>query len=89
MKKTKHNLPQKSKPNFIKFSKVQQRCLNEVRIKQFKEFSEILGLIYEELGIAEKILNSPLGTYIIRKDYSGLDVLPIPKKGVKIAKSLF
>jgi hypothetical protein len=30
-----------------------------------------------ELGITEKILQAPPGTYVLRKDYSGLDVVPI------------
>jgi len=68
-------------PNFIRFSKVQQRLLNEIRNNQMKEFNEAVGMIYEELGITEKILKAPPGTYKLRiQDCSGLDVLPIDSK---------
>lgn len=82
MGKDKHNPPQKKEPNFIKFSKVQQAYLNRIRNDQAKEFNEAVGLIYEELGIVEKILNAPPGTYKLRmQDCSGLDIFPqIPKK---------
>ena len=77
---TKHNPPQRPKPTFIKFSKVQQALLNEVRSRQFKEFQGVIKTIYEDLGIAEKVLNDSRGTYVLRKDCSGVDVLPIKKK---------
>lgn len=78
MSKTKHNPPQKPKPNFIKFSKVQTGFLLEIRNRQLKEFNEAVGSIYEELGITEKILKAPPGTYRLRmQDLSGLDVLPV------------
>ena len=79
---TKHNPPQKPKPNFINFSKVQTGFLLEIRNKQLKEFNEAIQLVYDELGITEKILKAPPGTYKLRMaDLSGLDILPqIPKK---------
>lgn len=73
-KKTKHNPPQK-KPSFIKFSKVQVSYLNEVQFRQAREWNEALDSVYEELGIREKILQSPPKTYSLRQDFSGLDVL--------------
>lgn len=76
MKKTKHNPPGK-KMDFIKFSKVQQGFIAEVVNRQRREFNEALGSIYEDLGIAEKILQAPPGTFVLRKDFSGLDVLPV------------
>ena len=86
MSKTKHNPPKKPKLNFIKFSKVQRAYINEMIARQQKELSEALGTVYEDLGIAEKILQAPPGTYILRQDFSGLDVLPIvvPKDKEKI-----
>ncbi len=80
--KTKHNPPKKPHPEFIKFSKVQQAYLTEIRNRQLREFNEAVGSVYEELGIMEKILKSPPGTYKLRMaDLSGLDILPqIPKK---------
>jgi len=78
MERDKHNPPQKPKSNFIKFSKIQQAYLNEVRTRQMREFNKIVGTIYEELGITEKILNAPPGTYKLRmQDLSGLDILPV------------
>ena len=80
MAQTKHNPPKKPKPSFIKFSKLQQAYLKEVRTRQFKEFQNIIKKIYEDLGIAEKVLNDSLRTYILRKDCSGVDVLLVEKK---------
>lgn len=78
MKKTKHNLLRKKEPNFIPFSKVQTGLLVEIRNRQLKEFNEAVGSIYEELGITEKILKAPPGTYKLRmQNLSGLDVLPV------------
>jgi len=80
-KTVKHNPPKNPKPNFIEFSKVQQAYLNEIRNKQMKEFNEAVGMIYEELGITEKILKAPPGTYTLRiRDCSGVDVLIAPVK---------
>ena len=81
--KIKHNPPKKPKPSFIKFSKVQQALLNEVRQRQFREFQNVIKTIYEDLGIAEKVLNDSLGTYVLRKDNSGVDVLPIEAEDKK------
>ena len=80
-KKTKHNPPQKPKPNFIEFSKLQQAYLNEIRNRQMKEFNDAVGLVYEELEITEKILKAPPGTYTLRiRDCSGVDVLSALKE---------
>ena len=83
MGKTTHNPPKKPKPSFIKFSKVQQALLNEVRQRQFREFQNVIKTIYEDLGIAEKVLNDSLGTYVLRKDNSGVDILPVEAQGKK------
>lgn len=64
-------------PKFIRFSKVQTRYLFEVRTRQLKEWNEALESVYQEIGIIEKILQAQLGTYSLRQDYSGLDVLSV------------
>lgn len=86
MKKDKHNAPGKgkkrAKPSFIKFSKMQRAYLNEILARQQKEFNEVLGTVYEDMGLAERILRAPPGTFVLRKDFSGLDVMPtviVPK----------
>lgn len=86
MGKTKHNPPGKksSEPSFIKFAKSQTNYLREVRARQQQEFNNALEIIYEEQGILEKILQAPPGKYIIRKDFSGLDVLPVAQPDKKI-----
>lgn len=81
MIKIKHNPFRKSEPNFISFSKVQRAYIEEVLKRQRDEFNEIIDMIYDELGITEKILKAPPGTYNLRKDCSGLDVLPIKPSG--------
>lgn len=88
MKKDKHNLPGKGKKKektgarFIKFSKVQASYLNEMLLRQQRELNEAITTVYEDLGIAEKILQAPQGTYVLRKDFSGLDVVPVaPEAG--------
>lgn len=95
MKKTKHNTPgkKKSEPGFIKFSKLQQAYLNEVRNRQVDEFNKVIESVYEDLGIMEKILKAPPGTYKLRmQDLSGLEVHPIKpgsgKKGEKPPEDL-
>lgn len=80
MAKDKHNPPRKPRPEFVKFSEIQQAYLNEVRIRQFKEFQEVINTVYEDLGIIGKVLNAPPGTYTLRKNCSGVDVMPIEKK---------
>ena len=83
--KTKHNLPQKPKPESIEFSKIQQAYLLEVRNRQLKEFNEAIGSVYEELNLTEKILKAPPGTYKLRmQDLSGLDVLSVKPSGKDI-----
>lgn len=67
-------------PNFIRFSKVQKNYLNEILSRQREKFNEAVGLVYEELGITEKISKAPSGTYNLRQDCSGLDVLAVPVK---------
>lgn len=81
MSKTKHNLPKNPKPDFIKFSKIQQSYLIEVRSRQLKELNEAIQSVYDELGITERILNAPPGKYKLRlQDLSGLDIIPDEKK---------
>jgi hypothetical protein len=94
MSKTKHNPFGKKKPNFIEFSKLQQSYLNEVRTRQVKEFNDAIQVVYEELGIMDKVMKAPEGMYKLRvKDLSGLDVLPIrlhegsPSPGISKDKS--
>lgn len=80
MGKTRHNPPgkkEKSGARFIKFSKMQQAYINEILARQQKEFNEAIGTVYEDMGMAEKIQKAPPGTYMLRKDFSGLDVLPV------------
>lgn len=82
MSKTKHNPPQKPKPNFIEFSKVQQSYLMEVRTRQLQEFNEAISSVYEELGILERIKKAPSGTYKLRiEDLSGVDIVPVKPSG--------
>lgn len=81
--RTKHNPPKEKKPSFIKFGKVQVSYLNEVRNRQIRELNDALESVYQELGLIEKITQAPRGTYILRQDYSGLDVNVIPKVDVK------
>lgn len=76
MKKTKHNPPGKPKPHFIQFSKVQQGFIGEVVNRQRRELGEALQSVYEELGIIEKVMQSPPGTYRLKEDCSGLDIIP-------------
>ena len=61
---------------FIGFTKLQQGYLSEVRNRQMNEFSEAMQLVYQELGISEKMAEAPPGKYKIRQDLSGLDVSP-------------
>lgn len=77
MKKAKHNPPGKPKTTFIQFSKVQQGFIGEIIRRQMGELGEALKQVYEELGIAERVSNSPPGTYMLRQDGSGVDVIPV------------
>lgn len=78
--KTKYNPPKKPRSDFIRFTPVQQAYLNEVRTRQFKEFQDVIEKVYEDLGIMERVSKALPGTYTLRKDCSGVDVLPIEKK---------
>lgn len=84
-KRTKHSPPQK-KTSFIKFSKLQVNYLNEVQFRQAREWNEALDSVYEALGLREKILQAPRGTYNLRLDCGGLDIVAPPPaaKGKKI-----
>lgn len=79
MPETKQVIPRTKikEPGFIEFSKVQKAYIEEVLKRQRDEFNEIIDMIYDELGITEKILKAPPGTYKLRKDCSGLDILPV------------
>lgn len=77
-KKIEHNPPKKARPSFIRFTKTQQGFIRETRNRHFKEFNTVLGEVYTELGIGERILRAPPGTFVLREDYSGLDILPSP-----------
>lgn len=68
-------------PNFIRFSKLQRNYLCDVRDRQVKEVNEVMNSIYEELGITEKVSKALPGTYVLRQDCSGVDVLPIEPSG--------
>jgi len=64
---------------FIRFSPVQQGFIIEVRNRVQKDLNGALRKVYEELGILEKIDNSPPEMYQPRMhDCSGIDVLPPP-----------
>jgi len=82
MKKTKHNPPKKKSidPNFIQFSKVQRGFLAEISRRNQRDWDNALELVYDELGLVEKILKAPPGTYTMSQDLSGLDVLPVKIK---------
>jgi len=80
MSKTKHNPPRNKKnvnPNFVQFSKVQQGYLAEISRRNQRDWDNALELVYSELGLVERILKSPPGTYTMKQDLSGLDVLPV------------
>lgn len=88
-KRDKHNPPGlkvllgKPESNFIKFSDVQKNYLKEIRNRQLKELNEAITLVYGELGIREKMAQANPGTYRLRQDFSGLDVLPTMPKDNK------
>lgn len=65
-------------PNFIRFSKLQRGFLAEISRRNQRDWNEALETVYDELGVLEKVLESPPGTYIMRQDLSGLDVRPLP-----------
>lgn len=78
MKKTKP----KSEPSFIKFSKMQTALLTKIvtRYRErkdreekrfYEEFNKTVGMIYKELGIADRIL---------RPDFTGVDIFPVKKE---------
>lgn len=80
-KKRKDRMPEtkvKSEPNFIRFSKVQRGYLAEVSKRNQRDWNEAIESVYQELGILEKVLQSPPQTYMMRQDLSGLDVRPLP-----------
>ena len=78
MGKTTHNPPKKKEPDFIKFSKIQQSYLIEMRARTLREFNEAVSTVFEELGIVDKIKKAPPGTYKLRmEDLSGVDILPV------------
>lgn len=83
MNKTKQDSPQKVKPTFIKFTSVQTGYLSEIVARHRKEWLDAVNEVYADVGVLQKILDSPLGKYQLRQDYSGLDVLPEPEKGKK------
>lgn len=77
MSKTKHNPSKKKESNFIRFSKVQQGYLNEIRVRQVKEFNEALQIVYEELGIVEEMERAKNKIYKLKlDDLSGIDIFP-------------
>jgi len=82
MKKTKHRelkIRLQTEPKFIRFTPLQHTYLDEVRKRQVKEWNDALESVYMDLGIVEKILEAPPGTYRLRKDdLSGLDFVPPP-----------
>lgn len=64
---------------FIRFSPLQRKCLTEVRNRVEGELNATLNMVYEELGIREKIEKAPPGTYKVRMhDCSGVDVISLP-----------
>jgi len=84
MKKTKHRVLKirtQTKPEFIRFTPLQHTYLNEVRTRQVKEWNAALESVYMDMGMVEKILEAPPGTYRLRKDdLSGLDFVPPPRE---------
>lgn len=84
MGKTKHNPPRRSKPGFIEFSNLQRSYLNEVLTRQRAEFNAAVNTVYDELGVTDKIIKAPPGTYILKQDCSGLEVHVVkPESGKK------
>lgn len=66
-------------PGFIRFSEIQKKYLDEVRVRTVNEFNAAVDAVCEELGIVEKLKQAPPGMYKLRlSDLSGLDVLPPP-----------
>jgi len=77
MTKDKPNPPQKPKSDFIKFSKLQQTYLIEVRSRQVEEFNKAVNIVFEELGIVDEIRKTPSKIYKLKMDdLSGVDILP-------------
>lgn len=69
-------------PNFIRFSEIQTKYLNEVRVRTIKEFNDAVDAVCKELGIVEKLRQAPPGMYKLRiQDLSGLDVLAVKPSG--------
>lgn len=69
-----------TEPRFIRFSELQRSFLSEMRTKQVKEWNEALESVYRDLGIMDKIIEAPPGTYQLRqRDLSGLDFRPVPQ----------
>jgi len=63
---------------FIRFSKIQSSLLREIRNRQVEEINVAVALIYDDLGITEEVLKALPGTYVLRQDCSGTDVIPPP-----------
>ena len=65
--------------NFIRFSELQKKYLNEVRVRTVNEFNAAVDTVCKDLGIIEKLKQAPPGMYQLRlSDLSGLDILPPP-----------
>jgi len=81
MSKTKQGISKTKikEPNFIRFSEIQKKYLNEVRSRQVKEFNDAVDAVCKEMGIIEKLKQAPPVIYKLRmQDLSGLDILPPP-----------
>lgn len=65
-------------PKFIRFTPLQSNYLGELYTRHMGERNRGLESVYKELGIVEKILEAPPGTYQLRKDLSGLDIVSVP-----------
>lgn len=66
------------KEKFVSFNKIQRRFITEVMERTGREINEALTIIYEDLGITEELAKGDC-SFILRSDYSGLDVVESPK----------
>lgn len=63
---------------FISFTRIQRKLITEVMERTQKEINETLTIIYEDLGIAEKLAKGDC-SFLLRSDYSGLDIVESPE----------
>lgn len=62
---------------FIPFAKLEKRLLNEINRRQMQELTAALNEIYDEHPEIDR--DSTDVQYLLRQDFSGVDVKPIIK----------